>query len=53
MTCTDTWYAWPILVDGVSYFNLAGRYHPLHLEFDSKMLTPVTRDNCSITCCRF
>jgi hypothetical protein len=42
MTCTDTWYAWPLLIDSVSYFDLAGRYHPVHLEFDSKTLTPVT-----------
>jgi len=42
MTFTNTWYVWPILVDNVSYFDLAGRYHPIHLEFDSKDLAPVT-----------
>jgi hypothetical protein len=41
-TYGDTWYAWPILIDGVSFFDLSERYHPIHLEIDSSALTPVT-----------
>jgi hypothetical protein len=35
-----TWYAWPILIDNVSYFDLSARYHPIHLEFDASTLRP-------------
>jgi hypothetical protein len=42
MTCTEPWYGWPILIDNVTYFDLAGRYHPIHLEIDPAELTPVT-----------
>jgi hypothetical protein len=42
-TCTaPTWYAWPILIDGVSFFDLSERYHPIHIEIDSATLTGVT-----------
>ncbi len=33
-TCTSPWYAWPILVNGRSYFDLAETAHPLHFEMD-------------------
>jgi hypothetical protein len=42
MTCTDPWYAWPILIDNVTYFDFAQRYHPIHVEIDPAGLTPVT-----------
>lgn len=42
-TCTaPTWYAWPILIDGVSFFDLSERYHPIHIEIDSAALTAAT-----------
>jgi hypothetical protein len=34
-TCTKPWYAWPLLVNGQSYFEFAAIYHPLHLEMDA------------------
>jgi len=42
MTCTQPWYAWPILIDNITYFDLADRYHPIHLEIDPAELTPLT-----------
>jgi hypothetical protein len=39
---SDTWYAWPILIDNVSYFDLSARYHPIHLEIDPAILKPIT-----------
>jgi hypothetical protein len=42
MTCAEPWYAWPILIDNVSYFDLAQRYHPVRLEIDPAGLSPVT-----------
>jgi hypothetical protein len=42
MTCAEPWYGWPILIDNVSYFNLAKRCHPVHFEIDPAILTPVT-----------
>lgn len=41
-TCTEPWYAWPILIDNITYFDLAQRYHPIHLEIDPAGLSPVT-----------
>jgi hypothetical protein len=36
MVCTfsSPWYAWPILVNGRSYFDLAETSHPIHFEMD-------------------
>lgn len=34
-TCTSPWYAWPILVNGSSYFDLAEISHPIHFEIDA------------------
>jgi hypothetical protein len=34
-TCTSPWYAWPILVNGRSYFELAEITHPIHFEMDA------------------
>jgi hypothetical protein len=43
MTCNeDAWYAWPLLIDNVSYFDLSARYHPIHLEIDPATLNPIT-----------
>lgn len=28
------WYAWPILINGRSYFDLAEEAHPIHFEMD-------------------
>jgi hypothetical protein len=42
MTCTEPWYGWPVLIDNVSYFDLAKRCHPVHFEIDPASLTPVT-----------
>jgi hypothetical protein len=42
MTCAEPWYVWPILIDNITYFDLAKRYHPIHLEIDPAELTPVT-----------
>lgn len=41
-TCTSPWYAWPVLVDGRSYFDLAAISHPIHFEIDAsdRLLTP-------------
>ncbi len=33
--CTSSWYAWPILVNGRSYFELAEISHPIHFEMDA------------------
>jgi hypothetical protein len=41
-TCIDTWYVWPVLIDGVSFFDLSARYHPIYVEIDSAALTSVT-----------
>jgi hypothetical protein len=41
-TCVDTWYVWPILIDGVSFFDLSERYHAIHVEIDSAALIPIT-----------
>jgi hypothetical protein len=42
MTCAEPWYVWPILIDNITYFDLAKRYHPIHLEIEPAVLTPVT-----------
>jgi hypothetical protein len=42
MTCCEPWYAWPILIDNVTYFDLARRRYPIHLEIDPAVLTSVT-----------
>jgi hypothetical protein len=34
-TCTSPWYAWPILVNRRSYFELAEISHPIHFEMDA------------------
>jgi hypothetical protein len=34
-TCTSPWYAWPLLIDGRSYFDLAAANHPIHFEIDA------------------
>ncbi|MGJ5074555.1 hypothetical protein [Bradyrhizobium oligotrophicum] len=34
-TCTQPWYAWPILVNGRSYFDLAAISHPIHFEMEA------------------
>lgn len=34
-TCTSPWYAWPILINGRSYFDLAATRHPIHIEMDA------------------
>lgn len=41
-TCTSPWYAWPILVDRQSYFDLAAIRHPIHFEMDAsgRLLNP-------------
>jgi hypothetical protein len=41
-TCTSPWYAWPVLVDGQSYFDLAAISHPIHFEMDAtgRLLKP-------------
>jgi hypothetical protein len=43
-TCTSPWYAWPVLVDGQSYFDLAAISHPVHFEMDvnGRLLKPAT-----------
>jgi hypothetical protein len=33
-TCMSPWYAWPILVNGRTYFDLAATGHPIHFEMD-------------------
>lgn len=34
-TYTAPWYAWPLLVDGRSYFDLAASHHPVHFEMEA------------------
>jgi hypothetical protein len=34
-TYTSPWYAWPILVYGRTYFDLAAISHPIHFEMDA------------------
>lgn len=34
-TYTSPWYAWPLLVAGQSYFDLAAISHPIHFEMDT------------------
>ena len=34
-TCTSPWYAWPILINGRTYFDLAATSHPIHFEMDA------------------
>ena len=34
-TCTSPWYAWPIFVNGRSYFDLSAVAHPIHFEIDA------------------
>jgi hypothetical protein len=34
-TCMSPWYAWPILVNGRTYFDLAATSHPIHFEMDA------------------
>lgn len=33
-TYTSPWYAWPLLIDGRTYFDLAEISHPVHFEMD-------------------
>jgi hypothetical protein len=33
-TCMSPWYTWPILIDGLTYFDLAATSHPIHFEMD-------------------
>jgi hypothetical protein len=33
-TCASPWYAWPLLLDGRTYFDLAAVSHPIHFEMD-------------------
>jgi hypothetical protein len=33
-TCTSPWYAWPMLVNGRTYFDLAATQHPIYFEMD-------------------
>lgn len=42
MTCNQTWYAWPILVGGETYFDLSKRFHPLGVEVNPEHLSPIT-----------
>jgi hypothetical protein len=42
MTCTDPWYAWPILIDDMTYFDLAQSSYPSHFEINPATLMPVT-----------
>jgi hypothetical protein len=37
-TCTLPWYAWPVLVNGQTYFDLAAISHPIHFEIDATQL---------------
>ncbi|RXT54156.1 hypothetical protein [Bradyrhizobium betae] len=41
-TYTLPWYAWPLLVAGQSYFDLAAISHPVHFEMDTsgRLLKP-------------
>jgi hypothetical protein len=34
-TYTSPWYAWPLLVSGRTYFDLAVASHPIHFEIDA------------------
>lgn len=34
-TYTGPWYAWPLLIDGWTYFDLAEVSHPIHFEMDA------------------
>jgi hypothetical protein len=34
-TCTSPWYAWPALISGRTYFDLAATSHPIHFEMDA------------------
>jgi hypothetical protein len=34
-TCTSPWYAWPILVSGRTYFQIAQTSRPVHFEMDA------------------
>ena len=40
-TCTDTWYYWPMLIDGKSYFEMSAE-DMFAKEVDSKMLDQIT-----------
>jgi len=42
-TCISPWYAWPILVNNQTYFDLAATKHPIHFEMDNagNLITPV------------
>jgi hypothetical protein len=42
-TCTSPWYAWPILINGRTYFDLAATQHPIYFEMDNagNLITPV------------
>jgi hypothetical protein len=33
-TCMSPWYAWPILVNGRTYFDLAETSHPIHFAME-------------------
>lgn len=45
-TCTEPWYAWPLLVKGQTYFDLAAISHPIHFEIDASRL-PLTDGSLS------
>lgn len=34
-TYTSPWYAWPLLINGRTYFDLAAANHPIHFEMDA------------------
>lgn len=34
-TYSGPWYAWPLLIDGRTYFDLAEVSHPIHFEMDA------------------
>lgn len=41
-TCMDPWWAWPILIDDVSYFDLAGIADEVGWEIDQTALSGLT-----------
>jgi hypothetical protein len=40
---SGTWFAYPILIDGESFYDLSEKSHPIHREIDSAKLTAITR----------
>jgi len=43
MTCADPWLAWPILVDDVSYFDMAKRGEQPGWEINPEALVALTK----------